>query len=250
MKILHFTWKVTEERNSQLHETAITFKVNFHYTRTSLSISQPGETAIPHQDSKITSEQTPHWFTAFEKFYNQRLIFKVTWGSHNPGKNLKMAPELAHTAWPSDGQVTAWAPSWPWVQRVTMRGFSFPRFCVCVCFNYFFRLFTFSLTFKVINFTFLAEPFLLFASQSTQLYAASPLKRPESNGPLVHAYLRLPLLRAFNYMKAMCLPGIYFWVMHSLQLYSLKERGKRTHSPTFTFAARVRCDDKAMMSWF
>lgn len=50
MKILHITWKVTEERNSRLCKTAIIFKVNFHYTHTSMSMYQREETFLPHWD--------------------------------------------------------------------------------------------------------------------------------------------------------------------------------------------------------
>lgn len=53
-------------------------------------------------------------------------------------------------------------------------------------FKILFRIFTYSLCFKVINFKLVSKSFLLFdissfSSQNIQLYIVSPLKRPERN---------------------------------------------------------------------
>ena len=89
-------------------------------------------------------------------------------------------------------------------KRRTMRDFSFPRFWFEKKKNFLGS--SPSHCFKVINFKFVSKSFFLFyisscSSQNLQLYIVSPLKRPERETgcrPLVQAYLKLPLLRAFN----------------------------------------------------
>lgn len=196
------------------------FKVNFPYTCSAIQITSNGKDIFTRLGlSKLFLKQTfstqfTKWpqthlwiYLEMEKIYKPKLIFKAKEAYIIWVKTLKEHTCCSYymdLTWTGNSLSPALPEGY---KRRTMRDFSFPRvwFKKLKKKKYFLGSSP-SLCFKVINFKFVSKSFFLFyisscSSQTLQLYIVSPLKRPEretGSWPLVHAYLKLPLLRAFN----------------------------------------------------